>query len=30
VIRPPELLDRIRELGELFTRATSEVRSQGA
>jgi predicted DNA-binding transcriptional regulator YafY len=30
VIRPPELVDRIRELGELFTRATAETRSQGA
>jgi predicted DNA-binding transcriptional regulator YafY len=30
VIRPPELVDRIRELGELFTRATAETRSKGA
>jgi predicted DNA-binding transcriptional regulator YafY len=30
VIRPPELVDRIRELGELFTRVTREARSKGA
>ena len=30
VIRPPELLDRIRELGELFTRNTPDARSKGA
>jgi predicted DNA-binding transcriptional regulator YafY len=30
VIRPPELVDRIRELGELFTRASAAARLKGA